>query len=128
MAAHKVDELVRQIEALDRGELEELLRGVERTFSLSAETGREKPVAEPSYSLRMLSCGPHRGGVIRLLREHFGCSLYLARRFADGEELLLTKSGPMSERDAERELRPLLDELAALGAEVAWSFDWGDCE
>ena len=85
---------------------------------------------DAAYWIKLIDCGPNKYPVARCIRK-YACWLSLRevkQAVEDPPKLIFIEAGYMTMKEAERKVRPILDELEALGATADWEFYYGDIE
>lgn len=132
MAKRSVQEIVEQIKGLDCEELMELIRAIEKEFSVSAGRGSHtkstnEPVQiDPSFEIILTKCGPNKLEVIKYVRSLTGWGLREAKELVENlPQVVYTASRP-DPMWLHGKAQEIVEKLAVLGAEADWTYDYGN--
>ena len=132
MAKRSVQELVEQIKGLDCEELTELIRAIEKEFSVSAGCGSHtkqtnEPVQiDPSFEIILTKCGPNKLEVIKYVRSLTGWGLCETKELVENlPQVVCTASRP-DPMWLHGKAQEIVEKLAVLGAEADWTYDYGN--
>lgn len=132
MAKGTVEELVERIKQLDCEELEELIRAIEKEFSVSAGRGgytrqTKEPVRiDPSFKIILTKCGPNKLEIIKYVRSLSGWSLQESKDRVENLPQVVCKVSYPDPMWLHEKAQEIIEELATLGAEADWTYDYGN--